>query len=61
MLKFDNYYYYEYSKYFNLKKSDLIFPLFIDENNNFQELSFMPGIFKIPFNKILNIVDQVFL
>lgn len=59
MLKFDNYYYYEYSKYFNLKKSDLIFPLFIDENNNFQELSFMPGIFKIPFNKILNIVDQV--
>ena len=58
MLKFDNYYY-EYSKYFNLKKSDLIFPLFIDENNNFQELSFMPGIFKIPFNKILNIVDQV--
>jgi porphobilinogen synthase len=58
MLKFDNYYY-EYSKYFNLKKSDLIFPLFIDENNNFQELSFMPGIFKIPFNKILNMVDQV--
>jgi porphobilinogen synthase len=58
VLKFDNYYY-EYSKCFNLKKSDLIFPLFIDENNNFQELSFMPGIFKIPFNKILNMVDQV--
>jgi porphobilinogen synthase len=58
MLKSNNYYY-EYSKYFNLKKSDLIFPLFIDENNNFQELSFMPGIFKIPFNKILNMVDQV--
>lgn len=58
MLKFDNVYY-EFSKNFNLKKSDLIFPLFIDENNNFQELSCMPGIFKIPYNKIIKILDQI--
>lgn len=37
----------------------MIFPLFIDENNNFQELSNMPGIFKISYDKITEIVDEV--
>jgi porphobilinogen synthase len=58
MLRFDNIYF-EFSKKFNLKKSDLIFPLFVDENNNFQELSYMPGIFKISYDKIIQIVDEV--
>lgn len=57
-MSFDNIYS-EISKKFNLKKSDLIFPLFIDENNNFQELSCMPGIFKISYDKIIEIVDEV--
>ncbi|MDF2737150.1 MAG: hypothetical protein K0S93_1007, partial [Nitrososphaeraceae archaeon] len=42
MLRFDNIYC-EFSKKFNLKKSDLILPLFVDENKNFQELSYLPG------------------
>jgi porphobilinogen synthase len=57
-LSFDNNYS-EVSKKYNLKKSDMIFPLFIDENNNFQELSNMPGIFKISYDKITEIVDEV--
>ena len=60
--KFDNDIYYEFSKQFNLKKSDLIFPLFVDENNNnnnFQELSYMPGIFKIRYDKIIEIVEKI--
>jgi porphobilinogen synthase len=51
--------YYEFSKQFNLKKGDLIFPLFVDENNNFQELSYMPGIFKISYDKIIQVVDKI--
>ncbi|HYY70945.1 MAG TPA: porphobilinogen synthase [Nitrososphaeraceae archaeon] len=58
MLRFDNIYC-EFSKKFNLKKNDLIFPLFIDENNNFQELSYLPGIFKISYNKIIQIVEEI--
>jgi porphobilinogen synthase len=58
MLRFDNIYC-EFSKKFNLKKNDLIFPLFVDENNNFQELSYLPGIFKIPYDKIIQIVDEI--
>jgi porphobilinogen synthase len=58
MLRFDNIYY-EFSKQFNLKKSDMIFPLFVDENNNFQELSYMPGIFKISYDKIIQVVDKI--
>ena len=60
--RFDNDIYYEFSKQFNLKKSDLIFPLFVDENNNnnnFQELSYMPGIFKISYDKIIEIVEKI--
>jgi porphobilinogen synthase len=58
MLRFDNIYC-EFSKKFNLKKNDLIFPLFVDENNNFQELSYLPGIFKISSDKIIRIVDEI--
>lgn len=58
MLTVDNIYY-EFSKQFNLKKGDLIFPLFVDENNNFQELSYMPGIFKISYDKIIQVVDKI--
>ena len=58
MLRFDNIYC-EFSKKFNLKKNDLIFPLFVDENNNFQELSYLPGIFKISYNKIIQIVEEI--
>jgi porphobilinogen synthase len=58
MLRFDNIYC-EFSKKFNLKKNDLIFPLFVDENNNFQELSYLPGIFKISSDKIIQIVDEI--
>lgn len=57
-MRFDNVYY-EFSRKFDLKKSDLIFPLFVNENNNFQELSSMPGIFKISYDKIIQIVDEV--
>src|ERR687897_709241 len=58
MLRFDSIYC-EFSKKFNLKKNDLIFPLFVDENNNFQELSYLPGIFKISSDKIIQIVDEI--
>lgn len=58
MLRFDNIYC-EFSKKFNLKKSDLILPLFVDENKNFHELSYLPGIFKISYDKIIQIVDEV--
>jgi porphobilinogen synthase len=60
MLSFDNDIYYEFSKQFNLKKSDLIFPLFVNENkNSFQELSYMPGIFKISYDQIIQIVEKI--
>ena len=60
MLSFDNDIYYEFSKQFNLKKSDLIFPLFVNENkNSFQELSYMPGIFKISYDEIIQIVEKI--
>lgn len=60
MLSFDNDIYYEFSKQFNLKKSDLIFPLFVNENkNSFQEVSYMPGIFKISYDEIIQIVEKI--
>lgn len=60
MLSFNNDIYYEFSKQFNLKKSDLIFPLFVNENkNSFQELSYMPGIFKISYDEIIQIVEKI--
>lgn len=60
MLSFNNDIYYEFSKQFNLKKSDLIFPLFVNENkNSFQELSYMPGIFKISYDKIIQIIEKI--
>ena len=59
--RFDDNIYSEFSKQYNLKKNDLIFPLFVNENNNnnFQELSNMPGIFKISYNKVIQMVDKI--
>ena len=59
MAHYDDDYYYEFSKKSNLTKNDLIFPLFVDESNKFQELNVMPGIFKVPYNKIIQTLEEV--
>jgi len=51
--------YYELSKNFNLKKSDFIFPLFVQENKNSKEFSSVPGIFKISYDNLLPIVEEI--
>ena len=38
--------YYEFSNRCSLYKKDMIFPLFIDENDKFQELNVMPDFLK---------------
>jgi len=59
MTHYDDDYYYEFSKKSNLRKNNLIFPLFVDESNKFQELNAMPGIFKVPYNKIIQTLEEV--
>jgi porphobilinogen synthase len=59
MIHYDDDYYYEFSKKSNLTKNNLIFPLFVDESNKFQELNVMPGIFKVPYNKIIQTLEEV--
>lgn len=59
MIHYDDDYYYEFSKKSNLRKNNLIFPLFVDESNKFQELNVMPGIFKVPYNKIIQTLEEV--
>ncbi len=59
MIHYDDDYYYEFSKKSNLRKNNLIFPLFVDESNKFQELNVMPGVFKVPYNKIIQTLEEV--
>jgi porphobilinogen synthase len=51
--------YYEFSKRSSLIKNDLIFPLFVDENNKFQELNVMPGLFKVPYNSVIQVLEEI--
>lgn len=51
--------YYEFSKRCCLSKKDMIFPLFIDENDKFQELNVMPGFFKVPYNNIIQSLEKI--
>jgi porphobilinogen synthase len=51
--------YYELSKKFDLKKNDLIFPLFVQENKNSKEFSSIPGIFKISYDNLLPAVEEI--
>lgn len=51
--------YYEFSKRNSLIKNDLIFPLFVDENNKFQELNVMPGLFRVPYNNISQALEEI--
>jgi porphobilinogen synthase len=51
--------YYEFSKRNSLIKNDLIFPLFVDENNKFQELNVMPGLFKVPYNSVIQVLEEI--
>lgn len=51
--------YYEFSKRCSLSKKDMIFPLFIDENDKFQELNVMPGFFKVPYNNIIQSLEKI--
>jgi porphobilinogen synthase len=53
------YNYYEFSKRCSLYKKDMIFPLFVDENDKFQELNVMPGFFKIPYNSIIHFLEKI--
>jgi porphobilinogen synthase len=52
-------FYYELSKKFSLRKKDLIFPLFVQENKNSKEFSSIPGIFKISYNNLLPVVEEI--
>ena len=51
--------YYEFSKRNSLIKNDLIFPLIVDENNKFQELNVMPGLFKVPYNNVIQALEEI--
>ena len=51
--------YYELSKRCSLSKKDMIFPLFIDENDKFQELNVMPDFFKVPYNNIIQSLEKI--
>jgi porphobilinogen synthase len=51
--------YYEFSKRCRLSKKDMIFPLFVDENDRFQELNVMPGFFKVPYNDIIPCLEKI--
>ncbi|HEX5186397.1 MAG TPA: porphobilinogen synthase [Nitrososphaeraceae archaeon] len=51
--------YYELSKKFDLKKKDLIFPLFVQENKNSKEFTSIPGLFKISYDNLLPVVEEI--
>jgi porphobilinogen synthase len=53
------YNYYEFSKRCRLYRKDMIFPLFVDENDKFQELNVMPGFFKVPYNSIIHFLEKI--
>lgn len=51
--------YYEFSKRCGLCKKDMIFPLFVDENDKFEELNVMPGLFKVPYNDLIRTLEKI--
>ena len=51
--------YYEFSKRCRLFKKAMIFPLFVGENDRFQELNVMPGFFKVPYNDIIPCLEKI--
>jgi porphobilinogen synthase len=51
--------YYEFSKSYGLCKKDMIFPLFVDENDKFQELNVMPGFFKVPYKDLVQSLEKI--
>ena len=51
--------YYEFSKRCGLCKRDMIFPLFVDENDKLQELNVMPGLFKVPYNDLIPSLEKI--
>jgi porphobilinogen synthase len=51
--------YYEFSKRCGLCKKDMIFPLFVDENDKLQELNVMPGLFKVPYNDLIRSLEKI--
>ena len=53
------YNYYELSKRYRMYKNDMIFPLFVDENDKFQESNVMPGFFKIPYHSIIHSLEEI--
>lgn len=52
-------YYIELANHFGLCKTDLIYPIFITESNQHKNFESMPGVMKIPYNKIIDFVDQI--
>jgi len=58
MLEYENNYD-EFSKRCGLYKKDMILPLFVDENDNFQESNVMPGLFKVPYNDLVQSLEKI--
>jgi len=58
MLEYENNYY-EFSKRCGLYKKDMIFPLFVVENDNFQKSNVMPGLFKVPYNDLVQSLEKI--
>lgn len=59
MSESDQKFYLELIKNFRLNKDDLIYPIFITEMAKYHQLVSMPGIFQIPYHKIIDSVGDV--
>jgi delta-aminolevulinic acid dehydratase/porphobilinogen synthase len=59
MSESDQKFYLELTKNFRLYKDDLIYPIFITEMGKYHQFGSMPGIFQIPYHKIIDSVGDV--
>ena len=58
-MNYDESFYSNFSSYFEIKKTDLIYPLFIHENKDYEVIEHMPELYKIPLSKINTELEKI--
>ncbi|MGD1837128.1 MAG: porphobilinogen synthase [Nitrososphaeraceae archaeon] len=58
-MQYNDSYYSDFSSYFNIRKTDLIYPLFVHENTNYKEIEYMPELYKIPLSKLEDEIEKI--
>ena len=56
---YDDSYYSEFSSHFDIRKTDLISPLFVNENTHYTETKYMPDLYNIPLHKLELEIEKI--